>query len=63
MLEGIRTSQDAMEDEVLGIIIFELRKILIFGVFNEERMQSVLEGMWNKVEDALKDSRKMAGKL
>ena len=26
-------------------------------------MQSVLEGMWNKLEDALKDSRKMAGQL
>ena len=26
-------------------------------------MQSVIEGMWNKVEHALKNSRKMAGKL
>ena len=52
-----------MADEVLGNIIAELRKRGTFGGFSEERIQSVLEGMWNKVDYSLKDSRKMAGQL
>ena len=51
-----------MAYKVLGNIVAELRKRRIFGGFSEERMQSVLEGMWNKVEYDFKDSRKMAGK-
>ena len=49
-------SQDGMEYEVSGNIVAELSKRGTFGVFNEERMPSILEGMWNKVEYALKDS-------
>ena len=49
MLEAIRTSQECMADKVSGNIIAELRKRGTFGGFNEESMQSVLEGMWNKV--------------
>ena len=52
-----------MEDELLGNIAVELRKRGTFGGFSEEMMQSFLEGMWNKVEYALKDSRKSAGQL
>ena len=44
-----------MVDEVSGDIIIELRKRGTFVGFNEERMQSLLEGIWNKVEYALKD--------
>ena len=63
MLEAIRTSQECTEDEVSGNIIADLRKRGLFGGFGEERMQLVLEGMRNKVEYALKDSRKMAGQV
>ena len=52
-----------MADEVSGNLVVELRKRGIFCGFSEERMQSLLEGMWNKVEYALKDSRKLAGQL
>ena len=52
-----------MADEVLGNIVAKLRKIGTFCGFSEERMQSLLEGMWNKVEYDLKDSQKAAGKL
>ena len=52
-----------MTDEVSGNIVAELSNIGTFGGFSEERMQSLLEGMWNKVEYALKDSRKVAGIL
>ena len=45
-----------MSSEVSGNIVVELRKKVRFGVLSEERIQSVLEGMWNKVEYALKDS-------
>ena len=44
-----------MEDEVSGNIVAELRKRGKFGGFSEEKMQSLLEGMWNKAEYALKD--------
>ena len=44
-----------MEDEVSGNIVSELRNREKNGSFSEERMQSVLEGMWNKIEYALKD--------
>ena len=50
-------SQDGMVDEVSGNIIAELRKRGDFGGFSEERMQSFIEGMWNKIEYALKDSQ------
>ena len=63
MLEAISTSKDGMSDEVSENIIAELRKRGTFGGFSEERIQSVLEGMWNKVDYSLKDSRKMAGQL
>ena len=52
-----------MADRVLGNIVAELRKRGAFGSFSEEMMQSVLEGMWNKVEYALKDSQKLADQL
>ena len=63
MLEAIRTSQDGMADEVSGNIVAELRKRGTFGSFCEERIQSVLELMWNKLEYALNNSQKMAGQL
>ena len=50
-----------MTDEVSGNIVVELRKREIFGSFSEERVQSLLEVMWNKVEYYLKVSRKAAG--
>ena len=50
-----------MADEVSWNIVAELRKRGTFGGFNEERMQSLLEIIWNKVEYALKDSKKAAG--
>ena len=56
MLEAIRISQDGMVDEVSGNIIAEFRKRGKFGGFSEESMQSLLEGMWNKIEYALKYS-------
>ena len=52
-----------MVDEVSGNIIAELRKIGTFGSFSEERMQSLLEGMWNKVKYDSRDSKKAAGQL
>ena len=52
-----------MADEVLENIVTELINRGTFGRFSEEKMQSVLEGMWNKVEYYLKDSRKLAGQL
>ena len=58
MLEAIRTSQDIMADEVSGNIVAELRKRGTFGGFSEERMQLVLEGMWDKVEYDLNDAQK-----
>ena len=50
-------------DELSGNIIAELRKSGTFGGFIEESMQLLLEGMWDKVEYALKDSKKSAGQL
>ena len=50
-----------MADELLWGIVAELSKRGKFGGFSEEGMQSLLEGMWNKVEYALKGSRKLAG--
>ena len=52
-----------MVDELLGKIVAWLRKILIFGGFSYYRMQSLIEGIWNKVEYALKNSLKAAGRL
>ena len=52
-----------MVDEVLGNIVAELKKIGTFGGFSEKRIQSLLEGMWNKVDYALKDSQKAASQL
>ena len=63
MLEAIRKSQDGMADEVSGNIVAELRKRGTFGSFSEERIQSVLEGMWNKVDYDLRDSQKNSGQL
>ena len=50
-------------DELLGNIIAELRKSGTFDSFIEESMQLLLEGMWDKLEYALKDSKKSAGQL
>ena len=47
----------------MGHIIAELRKRGTFGGFGGERMQSLLEGMWNKSEYAFKDSHKLSGQL
>ena len=47
-----------MPDEVSVNTIAELIKRGTFGGFSEERMQSVIEVMWNKVEYALKYSQK-----
>ena len=63
ILEAIRTSQDVMADGLSGNIFADLRKRVTFGGFSEERMQSLLEGIWNKVECALKDLQKAAGQL
>ena len=52
-----------MEDELLGNTIAELRKSGTFGGFIEESMQLFLEGMWDKVDYALKDSKKSACQL
>ena len=50
-----------MVDEVLGNIVAELRKRGNFERFSEERMQSVLERMWKKVDHDLNDSQNMEG--
>ena len=63
MLEAIRKYQDGIVDEILGNIVAELRKRGTFGDFSEERMQSLLKGMWNKVKYNLKDSVKVAGQI
>ena len=63
MLEAISTSQDYMQEGVSGNIVAELRKRRTFDGFSEERMQSLLKEMWNKVEYALKDPQKSAGQL
>ena len=63
MLEAIRIIQDGMVNELSGNIIAELRKSRTFGGFIEESMQLFLEGMWDKVDYALKDSKKPAGQL
>ena len=63
MLEAIRISQDVMTDEVLGNIIAKQRKRVIFHGFSDERMQLVLEVMWNNVEYDLKYLQKMEGQL
>ena len=52
-----------MVDELLGTIFIELRKRVAFGSFGEDRMQSLIEVMWNKLEYAFKNSRKAAGQL
>ena len=62
-LEAIRTYQDGIADEVSVNIVAELRKRGISRRFSEEMMQSVLGGMWNDVEYALKDSLKVAGQV
>ena len=61
MLEVIRIIWEGMVDELLGNIIAELRKRGTFGRFSEERMQLLLEVIWNKVEYSLKDPQKSAG--
>ena len=52
-----------MVDELSGNIIAELRKSGTFGGFIEQSMQLLLEEMWDKVEYALRDSKKSAGQL
>ena len=63
MLEDIRKSQDRMVDELSRNIIAQLRKGGTFGGFSEKMIQLLLERMQNKVEYALNDSPKAAGKL
>ena len=63
MLEAIRTCQDGMVDEVQANIVAELIKRGTFGGFNQDRMQSLFEGIWNKVEGAMKNPQKSAGQL
>ena len=63
MLESIRTYQDGMADEVSDNIVSEFSKRGTFGGFSEDMMHSLLEGMLNKVEYALKYSQKMAGRF
>ena len=58
MLEAIRASQYSMTDELLGNIIADSSKRVIFDSFSEERMQLVLEVMWNKVYYDLKFYKK-----
>ena len=55
MLEDIRIYQDAMADELSRNIVAELSKRGTFGGFKEEKMQLLLEVIWNKVEYTLKD--------
>ena len=50
-------------DELSGNVIAELSKTGNFGIFIEDRIQLLLEGMWDKVDYALKDSKKSAGQL
>ena len=58
------TSQYGMEDEVSRNIVVELRnRRVTFGGFSEDRIQSLLEGMWNKVDYVLKNSQKLTGQL
>ena len=52
-----------MVDELLGNITAELRKSGPFGGFIEESMQLLFEGMWDKIDYALKDSKKLSGRL
>ena len=52
-----------MVDEVSGNILSELRNRLKFCGFSDESMQLLLEEMWNKVQYALKYSKKSAGQL
>ena len=50
MLEAIRTSQEGLADEVLRNIVSESWKRQSIRGFNEGRIQSLLEGIWNKLE-------------
>ena len=50
-----------MTDEVSGNTIEELSKRDKFIGFSKDRIQSLLEGMWNKVEYVLKNSRDAVG--
>ena len=52
-----------MAYDIWGNVIVELTKIGKFGIFSEERMQSLIEGMCNNVDYDLKDSRKAIGQL
>ena len=46
-----------MADDVLVNIVVQWRKRGIFVGFSGERMYSLIEGMWNKVEYYLKGSQ------
>ena len=63
MLEAIRKSQDGMAHEVSVNIIAWCRKRVKFGGFTEDMMQFLLERIWNKLQYALKDPRKLSGQL
>ena len=46
-----------MTDKLSGNIVAELRKRGTLGGLSDLRMKLALEGMWNKVEYALKDTK------
>ena len=52
-----------MSGELLENTISMLRNRGPFGGFSEEIIKSLLEGMWNEVEYAYKDSEKLEGQL
>ena len=52
-----------MADKESGNIVSELRKRGTFGSFSEDRIQLLLEVIWNKVDNDLNYSRKDSGKL
>ena len=63
MLETIRTSKDGIVDEVSRNIVSELSNRGIFCGFGEEMMQSLIEGICNKLEYTLNYSLQSAGQL
>ena len=52
-----------MEDEESGNIVADLSKSVTFDGYSEERMQSLIEGVCNHVEYALKGSQYTSGRL
>ena len=63
MLEAIRTSQDGMVDDVLGILLHSWGREEHLAVLVRRWFIRCLKTMWNKAEYVLKDSQKAAGQL